>query len=949
MPKLPSLHRPRRIALAAMAALGLALPTQRLNALVIDGGRTLSFADGVHAGDLQLLNGTLLIPHDTDLTLSGNHLVNGVVTLGSTGTPFAVLRFTGDTHMTDSGQVTFQGWADAGPGSLMVTNDGRWTQDANTLLQVGHAVEFSNLSGGIWELSGSSYANSTQTFGTDPQSMRFSNQAGALLLKTGDGQAGLSGNLYNFGTVRAEQGQLVLYGVDLHSDALLQGQGGEVVLNGQHSFQGQNLLQGSVSIFDASNATVMAGGLLRVGDGVLSNRGTLSVVGELRVDAGASLANAGALRYGTDFLGNNGLINVQGSLSNAGLLDADRLQLDGLLTNTGSMTANLVNGAGLLDNRGSFELSLNGVAGLAGFANSGQASLDIGSALTVNNSFVNAAGGQLFLTNASLTLAAGVSGSNAGTLTVNSASVLVLNGSLANAGTLTASSTDGGANQLQLNAGGQLHNLAGGSINAGALQVYAGARVVNDAGASLVVSQVSVDPGAAVVSEGAIQLDQQWIHLGSLALSGNAVFTSAGQFINSGSVALSRSASFVNQGGVFDMSALGASLTIGSGASFFNNGVMTLMNGTSLAIDAGGTFSNTYGGGPLALQGSIRLDGSLSNQAGAYVVLQGNVQGQGGIDNAGRLLVGAGGVVAVNQLRNTGVVLVMDGGANPQAAGVLEAGQVLNVNGAELNVEGRLSFAGSRALTNEAAARISVAGRIEADHSAVVANAGRLELLTAASWSGGGQLTNTGTLIVGTGASMAVDRLDSQAGTLTVDGSVDTSAGVTLTLSGGVLNGNGLINGDVFVGGGAGIASFRPGHSPGHFTINGALAVGANGELELQVQRLADGSLAWDRVSAASVSFLDGATVRFEIGSGVATSRPQTLGFLDCGSGCNFAAGVHWVVDGAPAGTTLAFTSSGLQLNVSAVPEPATVLLWLVGLAALAGFRARRSSDGYAE
>lgn len=174
-----------------------------------------------------------------------------------------------------------------------------------------------------------------------------------------------------------------------------------------------------------------------------------------------------------------------------------------------------------------------------------------------------------------------------------------------------------------------------------------------------------------------------------------------------------------------------------------------------------------------------------------------------------------------------------------------------------------------------------------------------------------------------------------------MDGSLDTGAGVTLTLSGGVLNGNGLINGDVFVGGGSGLASFRPGHSPGHFTINGALAVGANGELELQVQRLADGSLAWDRVSAASISFLDGATVRFEIGAGVATRQAQTLGFLDCGSGCNFASGVHWVIDGAPAGTTLAFTSSGLQLNVSAVPEPATLLLWLAGLVVLGAGRAR--------
>ncbi|MFG6488661.1 hypothetical protein ACG04R_18395 [Roseateles sp. BYS78W] len=349
-----------------------------------------------------------------------------------------------------------------------------------------------------------------------------------------------------------------------------------------------------------------------------------------------------------------------------------------------------------------------------------------------------------------------------------------------------------------------------------------------------------------------------------------------------------------------------AGAVLASGGEYFRGGAGSVLN-------IGGTFNN-FARWSDSSNSLTRVDGALQNLQGAagQITINGRLEHQGYLGNG------------------VDSQLVLNGVA------VSAPGSMLDNEG-KLWVNGQWQHDGS--VTNGASGIFSVSGTWQGN--TVFANAGRLELLAGANWSGGGQLTNTGTLIVGTGAAMAVDRLDSQAGLLTVDGSLDTGVGNTLTLSGGVLNGNGLINGDVFVGGGAGIASFRPGHSPGHFTINGALTLGNNGELELQVQRLADGSLAWDRVSAASISFLDGATVRFEIGGGVVTTQAQTLGFLDCGSGCSFAPGVHWVVDGAPAGTTLAFGSSGLQLNVSAVPEPATVLLWLGGLLALAGFKRR--------
>jgi hypothetical protein len=225
-----------------------------------------------------------------------------------------------------------------------------------------------------------------------------------------------------------------------------------------------------------------------------------------------------------------------------------------------------------------------------------------------------------------------------------------------------------------------------------------------------------------------------------------------------------------------------------------------------------------------------------------------------------------------------------------------------------------------------------------------------------------GTVRNTGNFTLGTGATLSVNvppapgavALLQDSGSLTVDGQLDTYGG-SVTLNGGSLNGSGTINtgvtlsdgsvatGRFVVGGGPGFAYFQPGHSPGHFSVVGNLVIGANGVLELQVERQADGSLAWDTVSASQMSFLEGSTVQLLIGDGVASSSLQTLTFLNCGSGCEFASSVSFQVSGLP-GASVQFGSGGVQVTlppVQAVPEPTTALLWLAGLLAVA-FVARR-------
>jgi hypothetical protein len=209
--------------------------------------------------------------------------------------------------------------------------------------------------------------------------------------------------------------------------------------------------------------------------------------------------------------------------------------------------------------------------------------------------------------------------------------------------------------------------------------------------------------------------------------------------------------------------------------------------------------------------------------------------------------------------------------------------------------------------------------------------------------TGQGTLLNAGVVYVAAGASVALQAVAQTAGELRVDGRLDSNA---IIFVGGVLTGSGLINAapvrPIHRMGAAGVdAGVLIGRSavlrPGDLTLLGNLVVDAGGSVEFDVSRLPDGSLAWGRLSATSVRFLDGSTVTFVIGDGVAGDAVQTLSFLDCAAGCTFASGVSFVVDGAH-GAQIAFGSEGIELSlppVQAVPEPASALLMLAGLLAL--------------
>lgn len=97
--------------------------------------------------------------------------------------------------------------------------------------------------------------------------------------------------------------------------------------------------------------------------------------------------------------------------------------------------------------------------------------------------------------------------------------------------------------------------------------------------------------------------------------------------------------------------------------------------------------------------------------------------------------------------------------------------------------------------------------------------------------------TSTGTMQVETGILEFDQGFQQTAGECSLNGgSIVTRTG--LKVSGGVLNGTGLITGDVVLDGG----SFKPGHSPGSIVINGNYTQTANGSLDLELGGITPGT-----------------------------------------------------------------------------------------------------------
>ncbi len=510
-----------------------------------------------------------------------------------------------------------------------------------------------------------------------------------------------------------------------------------------------------------------------------------------------------------------------------------------------------------------------------------------------------------------------------------------------------------------------------GSLNTGTFRASSDATIMVPWGIRVSNARIELADGGKFVDIGNTHLPDFLIeNRGTVVISnragpayyGRSSFsrTVAGDFINSGTLDLTRAAfdtnvvdsNFINSGGVTvregsmavnDVSNTGgitlSDNTLTVAGNFINSGNV-LLNRSSLQVNG----SLTLNGGSFAVQGSnVDLDNLIRPTATiaqlnpatgalhldyAYATVNSGMLSVNGADGTATLLAGSN-----LRLRNDATLTLpeLHSTAGPTPWLQTNAGNI------ELHDTARiLGFDGENALVN--LQRNEVGARLSLQNGA---------MLTV------NQLENAGTLNIGAGSTLMAGNsfFKQTAGLLTVDGTLD---GFFISLQGGVLNGNGVINGNLFVGGGPDTAVFQPGHSPGTMTVNEYFYLRENGVLELDLGRDASGNFAWDQVTASAFYLDPGATVRFVV-DGTLTQTDlaniSSLSFLHCanGSGCLYDnTGGDFTVDVVGyTGFTYSFDANNGDFHltslgtVTAVPEPHAYALLLAGLGVV-GFVSRR-------
>jgi len=361
--------------------------------------------------------------------------------------------------------------------------------------------------------------------------------------------------------------------------------------------------------------------------------------------------------------------------------------------------------------------------------------------------------------------------------------------------------------------------------------------------------------------------------------------------------------------------------TIAGTTKLLNSGSLQL-EGSPITIGSGSTFDNT---GLLQLldHSSIRM-GDAAIGAPAATLLNG---GNGDFKIAGSSSIRIG---PTGTLDNSSLLQIQDSSSITLAGGTLiNRGTLVSSQPSNLN-----ALQGTGWLLNQADGTFQ--GNIARTHEAP----GRNEQLISVS--------NEGQFIVGAGNVVSVNRFDNGQGTLTVDGQLNLFGG-QLNLIGGTLNGSGSINGKSFIGGGPGIATFAPGHSPGAMFIDGDFSLLPRGVLELEVAYV-DGILQADQVFVADGDVLLAGQVRFLIGPDIVLGDLDAFPPLFGCDGCSIVYGSTFSVDfpGRP-GSQVELLDSGLRIvalgelgTTTPVPEPSMFMMMVAGVSAMGVVAVRR-------
>lgn len=384
---------------------------------------------------------------------------------------------------------------------------------------------------------------------------------------------------------------------------------GVLVLNGDNSFAGLNIMAGSVLL--GSNT---AGG---TGTIALTDGATLAGTSGLILTNAVTTAGAGVVDSGTGVFALNGIVSGPGSIAKIG---------------SGGLVLNAANGFnGLSINAGSVTLGTSTAGGRGGIA------------LADGTTLAAGVGG--------LALADAVSTAGVGTID-SSTGIVTLNGIVSGPGSITKI----GSGYLILNGSSSFNGLV---INTGSVTLG------NNAAAG--TGNIALADGTTLAGATGVVLANTLSSVGAGTLnSGTGVFTLTGPITGPGSISKAGSGNLVlNGSNTFTGLAVNAgTVTVGSNTAA-GIGDIALADGTTLAGNSGVVLANTVsaagtdtidsGAGVFTLAGPITGPGSVAKAGSGNLVLNGNNSFAGLAVDTGTVTLGSAAAAS------NGVIALADG------------------------------------------------------------------------------------------------------------------------------------------------------------------------------------------------------------------------------------------------------------------------------------------------
>lgn len=699
---------------------------------------------------------------------------------------------------------------------------------------------------------------------------------------------------------------------------------------------------GSDTITFDANGTVINS--LTIGPGETFQDNGLAptlTIGDPSFPAAGSLTNGGTINWGN---GSNLTLDItagSGSITNSGAINLTNSTLT--INDSGNGNTAVLSGGGTVNLSGALITGASGDETLTNSNNIIQGSGTISNLTLVNNGTINAnAVGALTITpnsggftNNGTVNATGLGGlvinagagpvTNNGTMDINNSNLTVRGASTQNNGTLTLQNGSVGTitGAMSTNADTTL------TVNASTLTV--GGDYINFEA----LTSVSNGGTLKVLGSYTTTLAPEYTAL-ALSLSGGSSVVIGGNLLSYSAINVDRSALTV-QGNLF----------IANGDEYLN-----VQNGGTLAVQ--GNFNN-FGENTLYVDGgsSVTVSGDMQNYLSSVNLNHGilTVQGNYANQDLGWLFVSGGSTLTVNGTFTNGLSAPYgDDGSFLKLIGPGNAASLYAVQNnsiIEVDAGSSLTVTGGGFTNNNSGASLTLGGSLNAiggfanNGGTVITNPASTLITSTYSQSGGltdisGMLTASsytqsgGNTTVETGGVLSATTFTATGGTVTVNGTLDPTA-VEIG-SGATLQGTGTIIGNVAMGG-----TLTPGApgTPGTITIFGNYEQTGSGTLDELVGPLSqsllivNGDVALDSGSILDITLLNGYD-----------PLGQTFNIMDYSSlAGQFSNGSSFWDDGYLWDIT--YGQHGIDVTAVSAPEPSSLLLLFVGLAALALYAQR--------